>query len=153
MGAFSQDDPRPQLVHIATDGETYGHHQQHGDMALAYALERIESDNEARLTNYGEFLEKYPPAVRGADIRKYLVELCAWGGQVGRDCGCNSGGHPGWNQAWRTPLRESLDWLRDTIAPLYEEHAGRLLKDPWEARNDFIGVVLDRTPRRISTCS
>jgi hypothetical protein len=62
-----------------------------------------------------------------------------------KDCGCNSGGHPGWNQAWRNPLRESLDWLRDTVAPLYEEQAGRFLKDPWEARNDYISVVLDRS--------
>ena len=38
------------MVHIATDGETYGHHQQYGDMALAYALERIESDD--RYTAY-----------------------------------------------------------------------------------------------------
>ena len=62
-----------------------------------------------------------------------------------KDCGCNSGGHPGWNQAWRAPLRESLDWLRDTLAPLYEEQAGKFLKDPWEARDDYISVVLDRS--------
>ena len=148
-GAFSQEDSRPQLVHIATDGETYGHHQPHGDMALAYALERIESDKEVRLTNYGEFLEKHPP-VAEARILENTAWSCAHGVDRWRkDCGCNSGGHPGWNQAWRAPLRASLDWLRDTIVPLYEEHAGRLLKDPWEARNDFISVVLDRTPENI----
>ena len=145
MGAFGQDGARPQLVHIATDGETYGHHQQHGDMALAYALQKIESDNGTRLTNYGEFLEKYPPT---HEVR--IFENTSWScqHQVGRwwrDCGCNSGGFPGWNQGWRTPLRASLDWLRDTLAPLYEQHAGRFLKDPWEARNDYISVVLDRS--------
>ena len=102
-----------------------------------------------RLTNYGEFLEKYPPVF---EVR--IFENTAWSCVHGvdrwrRDCGCNSGGYPGWNQAWRTPLRESLDWLRDTLAPLYEEHAGRLLKDPWEARNDYINVVLDRSPENI----
>jgi hypothetical protein len=66
-----------------------------------------------------------------------------------RDCGCNSGGRPEWNQAWREPLRESLDWLRDALAPLYEENAGRWLKNPWEARNDYIEIVLDRSPENI----
>ncbi len=149
MGAFSEDFSRPQLVHIASDGETYGHHQQHGDMALAYALKRIESDDMTRLTNYGEFLEKHPPA-HGVRIFDNTSWSCAHGvDRWFKDCGCNSGGHPGWNQAWRTPLRESLDWLRDTLAPLYEEHAGRLLKDPWEARNDYINVILDRSGENI----
>lgn len=145
-GAFSEERTHPQLVHIATDGETYGHHQRFGDMALAYALEYIKSQDLARITNYGEFLEKNPPAF---EVRVFENTSWSCAHEVERwwkDCGCNSGGHPGWNQAWRTPLRESLDWLRDTLAPLYEEHAGRLLKDPWEARNDYIDVLLDRSP-------
>jgi alpha-amylase/alpha-mannosidase (GH57 family) len=145
MGAFRDESPRPQLVHIATDGETYGHHQQYGDMALAYALHTVQSDNQTRITNYGAFLEKYPPS---HEVR--IVENTSWScqhevGRWWRDCGCNSGGYPGWNQSWRTPLRDSMDWLRDTLAPLYEEHAGRFLKDPWEARNDYISVILDRS--------
>ncbi len=64
-----------------------------------------------------------------------------------KDCGCNSGMHPGWNQAWRTPLRDALDWLRDTLTPLFEARAAELLKDPWAARNDYIQVILDRSPR------
>ncbi len=59
------------------------------------------------------------------------------------DCGCNAG-RAGWNQAWRAPLRNALDWLRDTLAPRFEEKAKEYLKDPWAARNDYIGVVLDR---------
>jgi alpha-amylase/alpha-mannosidase (GH57 family) len=145
MGAFSEERPGPQLVHIATDGETYGHHQQHGDMALAYALQSIESDNQIQLTNYGEFLEKYPPA-HEVRIFENTAWSCAHGVERWRsNCGCNSGGYPGWNQEWRAPLRAALDWLRDTLAPLYEEQAGRYLKDPWEARNDYIRVVLDRS--------
>ena len=53
MGAYSDLRTWPQLAHIATDGETYGHHHRHGEMALAYALHFIESrklgqDNELR---------------------------------------------------------------------------------------------------------
>ena len=147
--AFSAESPFPQLVHIATDGETYGHHQPNGDMALTYALQYIESQKLARLTNYGEYLEKHTPIFE-VEILENTSWSCAHG--VARwtaDCGCNSGGHPGWNQAWRAPLREALDWLRDTLAPLFEEKAGDLLKDPWAARDDYIRVILDRTPENM----
>jgi len=147
--AFSEERPWPQLVHIATDGETYGHHRPHGDMALAYALEYLEKSNLARLTNYGEFLEKHPPVFEVKIFEKSSWS-CAHGVERWRqDCGCNSGMHPGWSQAWRTPLREALDWLRDTLAPRYEEMASRYLKDPWAARDDYISVVLKRNRQEI----
>ncbi len=119
VGAFSEERQWPQLVHIATDGETYGHHQRFGDMALAYALHYIEENKLAKLTNYGEYLEKYPPT-HEVEIIENTSWSCAHGVERWRgDCGCNSGGHPGWNQAWRTPLREALDWLRDTVGPAF----------------------------------
>ncbi len=146
MGAFSGERSWPQLVNIATDGETYGHHHSHGDMALAYALDFIESNNLARLTNYGEYLKKHPPAWR-VKIFENTAWSCAHGVERWwRDCGCASGMHPGWNQAWRTPLRDALDWLRDTLAPVFEEQTAKLVKDPWAARNDYIRVILDRSP-------
>ena len=61
------------------------------------------------------------------------------------DCGCNSGGHAGWNQQWRAPLRNSLDWLRDELAPLFENDSRNFLKDPWAARDNYISVILDRS--------
>jgi alpha-amylase/alpha-mannosidase (GH57 family) len=149
IGAFSEERTWPQLVHIATDGETYGHHHRFGDMALAYALHYIESNHLARITNYGEYLEKHPPT-HEVEIIDNTSWSCAHGVERWRsDCGCNSGSHPGWNQAWRAPLRESLDWLRDTLAPKYEEKAGTLLKDPWAARDDYIAVILDRSPESV----
>jgi alpha-amylase/alpha-mannosidase (GH57 family) len=145
MSAFSDKRQQDQLVHIATDGESYGHHHRHGEMALAYALHHIENAKLARLTNYGQYLETHPPT-REAQIHEKSAWSCVHG--VGRwmvDCGCNSGGRPGWNQGWRAPLRESLDWLRDELAVLYENKAKELLKDPWRARNDYIHVILDRS--------
>jgi alpha-amylase/alpha-mannosidase (GH57 family) len=149
MGAFAAESQFPQLVHIATDGETYGHHQHFGDMALTYALQYIESEKLAHLTNYGEYLENHP-ASSEAEIFEDTSWSCAHGVERWRnDCGCNSGGHSGWNQGWRAPLREALDWLRDNLSPLFEEQAGQYLKDPWAARNDFIRVILDRTPENM----
>ncbi len=146
VGAFSDASQLPQLVHIATDGETYGHHQCFGDMALTYALHYLETEKLASLTNYGEYLEKHAPLFE-VEIFENSSWSCAHGVERWhQDCGCNSGGHPGWNQAWRSPLREALDWLRDTLAPRFEEKAGQYLKDPWAARNDYIQVIVDRKP-------
>jgi alpha-amylase/alpha-mannosidase (GH57 family) len=148
-GAFSDQRAWPQLSHIATDGETYGHHHKHGEMALTYALYHMESNGLAQPTNYGEFLEKYP-AAHDALIFENSSWSCMHGVERWRsNCGCNSGGHPDWNQEWRAPLRNALDWLRDTLAPLYEARAGELLKDPWAARNDYIDVILDRSPDHV----
>ncbi len=143
-GAFSDTRDWPQLVHIATDGETYGHHHRHGEMALAYALQHIEEQGLARLTNYGEYLERHPPTHQ-VEIQERTAWSCVHGvGRWSEDCGCNSGGYPHWNQAWRRPLREALDWLRDEMAPRFEEASSSLLRDPWAARDAYIDVILDR---------
>lgn len=145
LGAFSETRDWAQIVHIATDGESYGHHHRYGDMALAYALHTIESKGLASLTNYGEYLEKHPPS-HEVDIFENSSWSCVHGIERWRsDCGCNCGGHGEWNQAWRAPLREAFDWLRDTMAQPFEEKAKGLLKDPWQARDEYIRMVLDRS--------
>ena len=149
VSALSQERTWPQLVHIATDGETYGHHHRHGDMALAYALDYIDTNYLARLTNYGEYLEKHRPT-HLVEIIEHTSWSCTHGIERWRsDCGCHSGGHPAWHQTWRTPLREAFDWLRDTLAPHYESRLGQLLRDPWEARNDYITVILNRSSESV----
>ena len=150
MAGFAEDlRPWPELVHIATDGETYGHHHRFGEMALASALAYIESNQLAQLTNYGEYLERHPPIHR-VEIIENTSWSCIHGIERWRsNCGCNSGGHNGWNQEWRNPLREALDWLRDTLAPMYEQRAQELLQDAWAARDEYIDVVLDRSNESI----
>jgi alpha-amylase/alpha-mannosidase (GH57 family) len=134
-------DPEPQMVHVATDGESYGHHHRHGEMALAYALRYIEDKQLARLTNYGQFLAQFPPKWE-AEIVQDTSWSCAHGIERWRsDCGCN-GGRQGWNQRWRGPLRDALDWLRDTVTPLTENAARGLLIDVWAARDAYISVIL-----------
>jgi len=149
LGAFSDARTWPQLVHIATDGETYGHHRPYGDMALAFALNYIESSQLARLTNYAEYLEKHPPT-QEAKVIGNSSWSCAHGVERWRsDCGCNSGGHSGWNQQWRAPLRQAFDWLRDTVAPRYEAEAKKLFERPWAARDAYVEVVLNRSRENV----
>jgi alpha-amylase/alpha-mannosidase (GH57 family) len=139
---------KAQLSHVATDGESYGHHHRHGEMALSYAMHWIEEEKQAKLTNYGEFLDKFPPHWE-AEIAEDTSWSCAHGVERWRsNCGCN-GGKPGWSQQWRGPLREALDYLRDATAPLAEQLAAPLLKDLWAARDAYIDVILDRSPASI----
>jgi alpha-amylase/alpha-mannosidase (GH57 family) len=145
LSAFSEERQWPQIVHIATDGETYGHHHKRGDMALAYALAHIESNNLAKLTNYGEYLSLHPPTYE-AEIWERSAWSCSHGVERwNSNCGCNSGGYPNWNQEWRGPLRQAFDWLRDTISGPFETEGRQVFRDPWEARNDYIQVALNRT--------
>jgi hypothetical protein len=140
--SFREGVDRPQLVHIATDGESYGHHHRHGDRALAFAAR----SPDVALTNYGEFLALCPPTM---EVR--IAERTSWScshgvGRWSRDCGCR---YAGGSQAWRATLREAMDWLRDEVDALFEARAGELLRDPWEARNRYVEVVLDRNDERI----
>lgn len=145
VGAFSDARTHPQLVNIATDGETYGHHHRFGEMALAYALHFIESDGLARLTNYAEHRITHPPT-HEVEIVERTAWSCSHGVERWRsDCGCHTGAAPGWNQQWRAPLRNALDWLSGELASLFEREGARLLRDAWTARDAYIGVILDRS--------
>ena len=139
-----QPHSQPQLVHIATDGETYGHHQKFAEMALAYCLNYVEKNNLANLTVYGQYLEMFPPKEE-AKIFENTAWSCAhgverWNG----DCGCN-GGHAGWHQQWRNPLRKALDFVRDSLRKTFEEKGREYFKDIWAARNAYIDVIADRS--------
>ncbi|MDC4224400.1 MAG: ROK family protein [Candidatus Manganitrophus sp.] len=149
-GGFSDQRDWPQLLHIATDGESYGHHFAHGDMALAYTLQEIERQQIAEWTNYGEYLSKNPPA-----YEVEIVEQSAWSCFHGverwrSNCGCQSGGHPDWNQRWRQPLREGFDALKGSLDLLFETKGKRLFKDPWEARDHYITLIRKREENQLT---
>ena len=137
----NNDEGAAQLVHIATDGESYGHHHRHGEMALADALVRFDQRDDVELTNYATFLSKHP-ATWQAEIIENSSWSCIHGIERWRsDCGC--GGSETNTQAWRGPLRHALDELRDQLAQHYETASAGLISDPWQARDNYIEVVLD----------
>jgi alpha-amylase/alpha-mannosidase (GH57 family) len=143
LGGFSAQRTWPQLVNIATDGESYGHHHRFGEMALAFALDKILNDPGAKLTNYGEFLEKYSPTQEVEFIEKSSWS-CAHGlGRWSEDCGCSSGMKADWNQKWRVPLRKAMDLLRDRADEVFIQEGSPVFIDPWAARNNYIEVILE----------
>ncbi|MGD9163018.1 MAG: DUF3536 domain-containing protein, partial [Desulfobacteraceae bacterium] len=140
--AYPSEPDTPSLVSMATDGESYGHHFKFGEMALTWVLDMVNNGQDITLTNYGEFLEKSPP-----EQEVKIVENSAWSCAHGierwrSNCGCSVSQNPGWTQSWRTPLRSGLDWLNNHLSSIFEEKTKGLLKNCWQARNDYIYLLL-----------
>ena len=143
----------PNLINVATDGESYGHHHKFGELCLAYALTGDAPANGFQVTNYGAYLAEHPAEWEVEIALGQHGEGSSWSCTHGvsrwiRDCGCETGGAPGWNQAWRGPLRQALDWLRDEAAAAFAATSGELFLDPWQARDEAIGLILDEGKSR-----
>jgi hypothetical protein len=148
-GAFYDNYDSPQLVNIATDGETFGHHHRFGDMALSYCLDYIDSNTDVKLTNYGEYLEKFPPIY---EVK--IIENTSWSCVHGtdrwkKDCGCNTGKESGWSQEWRSSLRQGMDWLGLKLNELFEIEGPKYFKNHWKARDRYIAVILNRSKKTL----
>lgn len=136
----------PSLVNVATDGESYGHHFKFGDMALAWLFEHLKNQEDLQFTNYAWFLDRFPPRME-VQIWEDSSWSCAHGVERWRsDCGCSVGGRPGWNQAWRKPLRKAMDWLAAELSAVFEEQGGAIFRNPWETRDDYVRILLDSSP-------
>lgn len=141
LGSFNGKENEPELLNIATDGESYGHHHRLGEMALAYCLHHIENNSEAELINYGAYLDKHEPVLE-AEIHENSSWSCAHGVERWRsNCGCHTGGQEGWDQKWRKPLREGLDWLKETLDQEYFHQMKNYGNDPWMLRDKYIEVI------------
>ncbi|OGW84787.1 MAG: hypothetical protein A3C35_05715 [Omnitrophica bacterium RIFCSPHIGHO2_02_FULL_46_11] len=151
-GALAKGHVQHQLIHLATDGETFGHHKAFGERALAYLLEVEAPIRKMSIVNYAEFLGKNPPTsavrLKEGEHGEGTSWSCAHGVKRWKDhCGCRGEGPSEWTQHWRKPLRDSLDWLREELITVYEREASRYLKDIWQARDGYIKLILDSSEK------
>ena len=142
----------PELIHIATDGETFGHHKAFGERALAFLMEIEAPKRGFRVVNYGEFLDLYPSRheamIKKGEDGKGTAWSCSHGLKRWYDhCGCRGEGPVEWTQHWRRPLRDALDWLRDELVPIYEKTGAVYFKNVWETRDDYIRILLDHSEK------
>jgi alpha-amylase/alpha-mannosidase (GH57 family) len=128
---------------LCCDGETFGHHQRFAEMALARLFEVECPERGIAVTTPARYLAAHPPAWE-VELREPSSWSCPHGvGRWAEDCGCSTGGLSGWHQRWRAPLRAGLGRLRAACDRIFERAGGRLLADPWAARDDYIQVLLD----------
>lgn len=142
--AVRGDRPEGQLIAIATDGETFGHHKRETERSLAYAFRQEFPQRGWGVTNFAHYLSLHPPTWE-VELKPITAWSCAHG--VDRwqdDCGCGGEGSP-WHQQWRRPLRDAMDWLRDQLIPIFSDYGEILLKDPWQARDEYIRVLLGQS--------
>ncbi|MDF5731082.1 MAG: DUF3536 domain-containing protein [Rhizonema sp. PD38] len=149
IGSAVRGDHRPaQLISVATDGETFGHHKRGTEKTIAYALTEEFPSWGWTVTNFAHYLSLNSPTWE-VELKPVTAWSCAHG--VDRwqdDCGCGGGG--GWHQQWRRPLRDALNWLRDRLIEVYEEHGTQFFRDPWQARDEYVKVIHDRSPDNVS---
>ena len=140
-----------QLVHIATDGESYGHHHRNGDMALAFCTDYLVKHKDVEIINYGLYLKRFPPEYE-VEIHENSSWSCAHGVERWRsNCGCKTGGEDHWTQEWRAPLRAALDYLRDELSKVFEENLKHYHKNPWYLRDKYETVFCKRSKSKIKS--
>ncbi|MGK7950058.1 MAG: DUF3536 domain-containing protein [Xenococcaceae cyanobacterium] len=145
--AVKGDRRKSQLISVATDGETFGHHKGGTEKCLAYVFTQEFPRRGWTVTNYAHYLSLEQPTWEVV-LKPVTAWSCAHGvDRWQEDCGCGGGGV--WNQKWRRPLRDALDWLRDKLTDVYIDEASKLFRDPWEAREEYIQVIRDRSPEKV----
>ena len=146
--SINRNYPEGQLVCLATDGETFGHHKKFSDRTLAYFLTELAEKSGLYVCNLGEYLELYPPQMAVKIKAGENNEGTSWSCRHGvkrwkEDCGDSTGGETGWKQQWRKPLRNAMNDLRDNLCSSFEEKGSEIFNDVWDARNDYIDIILD----------
>lgn len=143
LGQAIHGDHRPsQIISVATDGETFGHHKKYTEKCIAYSLTQGFPARGWQVTNYGHYLSLFPPTWE-VELKPVTAWSCSHGVERWQsDCGCAGGG--AWNQQWRSPLRRSLNWLRDRLEAIYDYLGPSFFQDPWGARDEYVEILLHR---------
>jgi alpha-amylase/alpha-mannosidase (GH57 family) len=143
MNNYDED----QLIALAVDGETFGHHKHFTERTISFLLSEYAETRGYKIVNYGEYLALHEPQFEVMINEGSRGEGTSWScihgvGRWKKNCGCHTGGYDGWNQRWRRHLRNALNLLNSKLAVLYEIEGKKYFKNVWDARNDYIDVIL-----------
>ena len=136
-------EPGAALV-IATDGETFGHHNKHGASELARVLKALEERDDVIVTNCAGYLETHP-AVGSFEISRATSWSCPHGVERWRsNCGCRNDAST--SQEWRGPFRAAMDFVKNHSEATYDRFAPARVKDPGAFLRGGIRVLMDPNP-------
>ncbi len=143
------DRDKSKLIHTASDGEIYGHHEPFGDMALAALIRKVIERDEFEFTNYACVLDEIKPTRRAILHKGEDDKGTSWSCFHGvsrwyKDCGCHTGGEPNWNQKWRFPLRVALQNNKNKLKKIYYDRINEIFNnsiDPYQLLLDYSKVV------------
>lgn len=142
---YSHHRTADEVVIIATDGETFGHHKPFGDMCLAFFFKHVAPSLGITPVNFGQYRKLFPPDYE-VSLKNAFDEGTAWScahgvGRWIRDCGCSTGGKKGWNQQWRTPLRGALDTLQKEVDKIYFAACREFRLNPHRLRDHALAMA------------
>ena len=123
------------FILLAYDGETFGHHHKFADMWIEHfpkSAKKKGFDTVLISSVNGEFKEK-----------GYVWDDSAWsckcGGLVRWTQGCDCAGA---EMDYKKQLLSAAEHQEDLVHEIFDSSAGKLLVDPWDARNDYIDLSL-----------
>ncbi len=139
----SRSDEPPPITMIATDGEFYGHHQPDREHFLNALVYREAARAGLDVVFPAAYLDRY-----GAKAVVELAQRTAWSchhgiGRWSTGCDCTEG-----DSSWKRVAFDALTALTAELDEAYERSAASLLRDPWEARNRYVTVLLGEIPLR-----
>ncbi|MEI7529327.1 MAG: DUF3536 domain-containing protein [Elusimicrobiota bacterium] len=136
----------PQLVSLAVDGETFGHHHKFAELTLAHAFLHEFKRRRITAVNFAQYLAANPPrweaALKPGPDGEGTAWSCAHGLRRWKG-GCDCGGENNASLNWRLPLRAALNTLRDAAAGVYAAEAAKFFRSPWDARNACAQLLTD----------
>lgn len=148
LAAFNPAAQEDQIVSVAADGETFGHHRKFADLTLAHLFSHEFPANGIEVTSYAKYLEAHPPQweaeIKKGDDNTGTAWSCSHGVNRWRG-GCLCGADDNSHTQWRAPLRSALNEIAQHIDKVYEKEAGKYFTDVWQARNKYIDVMLDNS--------
>ena len=133
LNAEKQARGEDQIIVVATDGETFGHHKPYRDRFLSYLVRMAAPRCGLQVVSLGEYLSTHP-AVREVHLRTPSSWSCVHGvDRWSAGCSCTAG-----DATWKLALRFALDRLSERLNEIYARSTATILPDPWAARDGYI---------------
>jgi len=133
-----------EMLLLAYDGETFGHHHKFADLWAEYFPKGVEKRKDMKMITIDEYLKKFE-IKDYADINENSAWSCRCGNLERWTKGCNcAGGH----KKYQEPLLKALEKLEDKTHNILTKETGKYFKNAWDARNDYIDLILENVTEK-----